>query len=126
MNRIHLNIVVSRAGVLVLPVCDVQDLEIQSRSVSLEHKLDVIGDLPPGSVLPLLPGELTQPGQTGNGEPIFVGPVGDPVVELGVDGNLKADLTLETAVTALEVGHPVLVMSNLLLNLNELRFGWQL
>ena len=99
---------------------NVDDLEIKPSPAGVEHELDHVRHLPPGSVRPSRARDV-ETEQTSNHEPVFIASILHPVVEFGINCNFDAHLLLETAVTILEIGHPILVVADLLLN--QLQLG---
>ena len=55
-----------------------------------------------------------------NHHPVFIGLVRDPIVELGVDGDLAANPLLHLAGVTLKEHHAVLIMPDTLLDLEKL------
>ena len=102
-------------------VANVKNSELKiANLVHPQHQLDHVSNLPPSGILPLSIGHLRQTWQTSDNEPVLLRSVGDPVVELGVDGDLAADSLLKLLVPAFQEHHPVLMMTNGLLDLIEL------
>ena len=99
----------------------VQDLELKTGTVSTENKYDGLDNLFLNSIGPLLTGNAGQTGKSLNDDPVLLASVLDKVVDLGISGDLVADLLPESRMMIFDVGHPVLVMPNLLLNKGELR-----
>ena len=97
-----------------------QDSEIESGASRVENELDRVSDLALDSLWPLLTGNVGQPWQPLDNHPVLVVPVLNPIVELCIPGHLGVDLTLQSHVFALEIGHSVLMMAHLLLHMNQL------
>ena len=97
-----------------------QHLEIETSSISLKNELSSIGNLFLDSVGPLLASDVGQMWQALDDNPIFIILVPHPVIELGVNCDLRISLALKPSVTILEIGHSVLVVSDLLLDLGKL------
>ena len=124
VDGVHLDIVGGGPG-RVWPkwIGDVQDLEVESITISLKDELDRVGNLFLDCSGPLLTRHIGQMRQTLDNDPVLVVLVTNPVVKFGVGSLLEIDLMLESHVTVLEVGHSVLVMADLFLNLSELRLA---
>ena len=65
-------------------VDDQQHSEVQTNSVDVEDVFDQVRNLMTSSILPLAWGHLSEPGQPLDCEPVLLGPVEHPIVELGV------------------------------------------
>ena len=102
---------------------DVNNLKFQSGAVGLQDEHNGVMHLPLDGLRPLLPGHTGNPGQPLNADPIFVVPVLDPVVKLCIGSNLGADLLVQADMAVLQVGHPIFMVSDLFLNLDELTVG---
>ena len=123
VDGVHSDIVGGRASVRLLEgVGNVQNSEIESGTSRVEDELDRVSDLALDSLWPLLTGNVGQPWQPLDNHPVLVVPVLNPIVELCIPGHLGVDLTLQSHVFALEIGHSVLMMAHLLLHMNQL--GW--
>ena len=103
-----------------------QDLKVKTSAGCIKHQFDAIGDLLLGSVGPLLVGDSCEPWQTLDDKPVLIIAILDPIAEFCVDSYLGGDLLLEPNVMIFKVGHPVLVMTYLLLNLRQLTVGAQI
>ena len=120
VRRVHLDIVQGRALVGTAEgVEHVNDLEVEPDAVRVQHQLDHVGHLPARSIGKILPRDI-EAWKASDHEPVLVVSVLEPVIELGVNCNLVADLPLEPSVPVLKIGHPILVVTNLLLDLGQL------
>ena len=58
--------------------------------------------------------------QPHDGEPVLFRLVGEPILELGIDGDLERDLLLGVGLLALQVGDPIIMYADGLLDGVEL------
>ena len=115
---VHPNVVKGGTGGAHLEgVGHIQNFEIETGSAGLQHQIDDVGDLPLDGTGPLFVGDAVEAWQALNDDPVLLVAILNPIVELSVNGNLGCNLAPKSGVMALEVRHPVFVMSDLLLNL---------
>ena len=96
-----------------------QNGEVDSGLVQMENVLDEVSNLSASCTMPLAWRHL-EPWQTPDSEPVLLGPVQHPVIELRIGGHLEVDLALELVMTIFDECHAIIMVSNILTNLGEL------
>ena len=101
-------------------VLNVKNLKGEMDLVDVEHELDDVGGLLLGSDLPLAAALLSQARCTLNSQPVFLIPIGDPIMKLGIRGDPKVYATIQASMALLNEGKTVIMTSAGLLNTTEL------
>ena len=123
-DRVEANVADGWSGIdAALGVGNVDDGVIQADAMRMKNELDDVVDLPLCSELPLSGRGLGQTGCTLKHEPVLLGPVQHPVVELGVGCNLEIKPIINTFVTMLEIGKAITVRPARLLHIYQLNLG---
>ena len=101
-------------------VVNVDNLEAEVDPVDLLNLLDQLPDLSLDLNLPVASVSHRQSWQTGNGEPVFIGPILDPICEFGIDRCLERIVMAQLAMVMLKVGNAVFMRSDHLSNHSKL------
>ena len=81
--------------------------------VGLKHETEHLFDLTLSLNLPVLLGQAGgQPGQAGDGQPVLLGLVSHPVIELGISNGLEIHSMGEIHLAVLQISDSVIVTSN--------------
>ena len=121
VDAVHPHVVSSGAvGIGTERIDHMHDFEVKTGAIGMENKLDGFGHLPLDGHWPLLTSHVGQMWQTFDDDPILLTPVAGPIVKLGIGGKLRIGLELKSHVAVLQVGHAVLMVTNLLLHLSQL------
>ena len=87
----------------------------------LQDLTQELGDLALDGHLPIARRQVAGDSlQSSNVEPVLLGAVGEPIVELGIRSDLERDPLLDVTVIVLEISESVIMNSNSLTDLNEL------
>ena len=111
LNGADLNVVQRGPGQALAPWIDHQQhVNVQIGLGDLKDETKKIPNLALGRDLPLLLSEIAEPWQITDGEPVRLGPVEDPVGELGVDGDLALQAAGKLRQTMLEIGQAIIMI----------------
>ena len=91
----------------------VQDGELQLDTVGAQNSFNHVMNHLPGFDLPLARFQLAiETRSPQDGQPVFLIPVEGPIPELCVGGHLDVDDVMKSLVTALEIGQPIIVLTD--------------
>ena len=119
--RVHLDIVDGGAGLILAERIQYQqDIEVKTSPICLHHVLDAALDLLADGFRPLMAGQVGQARQPLDDDPVLVRLILNEIIKFGVDGSLMGEELSEAGMVALKIRHPILMMTHLFLDLNEL------